>query len=80
MSELTFSRFSNDLDYTDWNENDPVAYMNTFYIMVEDPMYWLQTPYILTYLENDPEDNIPIEDNYRMGLNMQVSWDWSEAD
>jgi hypothetical protein len=71
---ITFSYFYNDTDFKDWEDTDPPAYLHTTYQLVSDTMFWMQAPYILTYLQNG--SNV----NDANGLLLQAAWDWAEPE
>lgn len=85
--DIGFSRFSNDAVLKDWIQTPDFigagyeSYLETFYHIMEDDMFFMQTPYVFVYLENDSLDDLTSgTTDIEKSLLVQAHWDWAEAD
>ncbi len=88
----TFSGLTNTA-LKDWETEDFDSYLHTYYIVPEDAMFWTQSPYIYTFLEEEAQDVVinsagevvidsdgTIVVNEGASLIMNTVWDWSNTD
>lgn len=74
---MTFSLFSQPY-FKDWQTENYESVMTSFFHVMEDDMFWMQTPYIEVFMHNE-DDGIK-DPNYReVGCIVQARWDWSEV-
>lgn len=87
----TFSSLTNSALY-DWETENFNSYLHTYYIVPEDAMSWMQSPYIYTFLSTEEQnvvinsaDEVVIDSDGTIVVNegasllMNAVWDWSNT-
>lgn len=73
-TSVSFSFFSNPHFY-DWTDINYSSHLDTNYQIVNDTMFWLESPYLFIYLQDGQDPDI--KEN---SLLTQIAWDWSTDD
>jgi len=74
----TFGDFA-DPTFNDWVSAAPtgyVSFLTTYFIIGDDTMYWMQSPYIYVFVE-DEDTKVDPADPDTKALTLQAAWDWS---
>lgn len=74
---MTVSGFSNNY-LKDWDDIDYTSFLDSFFHIMEDNMFWMDTPYVMIYLNNE-DDNFYEDGDPASSLLTQVRWDWAET-
>ncbi len=89
---VTFSEFSNP-GLVDWSIQSYDSYLDTYYVVPEDAMTWMQSPYLYCFLSGEEQETVidsngevvidssgavVVQENSSLLLN--TAWDWSNSD
>lgn len=90
--QITFSAFTQ-TSLLDWNSVEYSSFLYTYYIVPEESMTWMQSPYIYVFLENGNQQDVidstgaqVVDSNGTLVVEDEVSckfnaiWDWSNTD